>query len=217
MKKLKKLSVLALLAVGFALVFGGCSNADDETKTEQGGGGDGTDKGDDSDKKEEEKEEEKEAEVVTVTDPEFKEWYGCTTNKNVLEFTTGGAYYEGKALSDYSEVKITVKGTPAESSKYGMKFCVKIYDPENNQYADLGYPTIDEANVSQTITYTNIEEMWSTEEAEAWDSTKYKGLKKKGGEKPFYLCLTNNSNDENWDDPDWEHWTLTVEKIEFIP
>ena len=56
MKKLKKLSVLALLAVGFALVFGGCSNADDETKTEQGGGGDGTDKGDGSDKKEDEEE-----------------------------------------------------------------------------------------------------------------------------------------------------------------
>ena len=53
MKKLKKLSVFALLAVGFALVFGGCSNADDETKTEQGGGGD------DTDKKEEGKDEEK--------------------------------------------------------------------------------------------------------------------------------------------------------------
>ena len=58
MKKLKKLSVLALLAVGFALVFGGCSNADDETKTEQGGGGDSTDKGDDTDKKEDEEEKE---------------------------------------------------------------------------------------------------------------------------------------------------------------
>ena len=41
MKKLKKVWMLALLAVGFALVFGGCSNADDETKTEQGGGDDG--------------------------------------------------------------------------------------------------------------------------------------------------------------------------------
>lgn len=206
MKKLKKLSVLALLAVGFALVFGGCSNgsSDDDNKTNPNPTPTETPDPD-------------EDEVVTVTDPEFEEWYGCTTNKNVLEFTSGGAFYKGKALSDYSEVKITVKGTPAVSSKYGMKFCVKIYDPENNQYADLGYPTIDEANVSQTIAYTNIEEMWSTEEAESWDPTAYKGLKKKGGEKPFYLCLTNNSNDENWSAPDWEYWTLTVEKIEFIP
>ena len=37
MKKLKKLSVLALLAAGFALAFSGCSNTKDETGTEQGG------------------------------------------------------------------------------------------------------------------------------------------------------------------------------------
>ena len=38
MKKLKKLSVLVLLAAGFALAFSGCSNTKDETGTEQGGG-----------------------------------------------------------------------------------------------------------------------------------------------------------------------------------
>ena len=37
MKKLKKLSVLVLLAAGFALAFSGCSNTKDETGTEQGG------------------------------------------------------------------------------------------------------------------------------------------------------------------------------------
>ena len=38
MKKLKKVWMLALLAAGFALAFGGCSNTKDETGTEQGGG-----------------------------------------------------------------------------------------------------------------------------------------------------------------------------------
>ena len=38
MKKLKKVWMLALLAVGFALVFSGCSDTKDETETEQGGG-----------------------------------------------------------------------------------------------------------------------------------------------------------------------------------
>ena len=37
MKKLKKLSVLVLLAAGFALAFSGCSDTKDETETEQGG------------------------------------------------------------------------------------------------------------------------------------------------------------------------------------
>ena len=37
MKKLRKLSVLVLLAAGFALAFSGCSNTKDESGTEQGG------------------------------------------------------------------------------------------------------------------------------------------------------------------------------------
>ena len=38
MKKLKRISAVLLLAAGFALAFGGCSNTKDETGTEQGGG-----------------------------------------------------------------------------------------------------------------------------------------------------------------------------------
>ena len=38
MKKLKRISAVLLLAAGFALAFGGCSNTKDETETEQGGG-----------------------------------------------------------------------------------------------------------------------------------------------------------------------------------
>ena len=38
MKKMKKISAVLLLAAGFALAFGGCSNTKDETGTEQGGG-----------------------------------------------------------------------------------------------------------------------------------------------------------------------------------
>ena len=72
MKKLKKVWMLALLAVGFALVFGGCSNADDETKTEQGGGGDG------SGEKEEGKEEEK--------DPAAPEKTGIIIGDTVYKF-----------------------------------------------------------------------------------------------------------------------------------
>ena len=43
MKKLKKLSVLALLAVGFALVFGGCSNSSSSSDDGNGGGQTGGD------------------------------------------------------------------------------------------------------------------------------------------------------------------------------
>ena len=205
MKKLKKLSVLALLAVGFALVFGGCSNADDETKTEQGGGGDGTDKGDDSDKKEEEKEEEKEAEEDEI---EFKTWYGCTVNKNVIKFNggkeSGGAYYADKDLSGCSAVKLTVKGSYEVTPEQGMKFAVKILnvdDPNNPKYVDLGYPTIDEANKSQTFTYENVAEKLSSE-----DGAKVK--------KPCYLTLTNASTAEWGEKANFAEWSLTVEKIE---
>lgn len=38
MKKMKRISAVLLLAAGFALAFGGCSNTKDETGTEQGGG-----------------------------------------------------------------------------------------------------------------------------------------------------------------------------------
>ena len=37
MKKMKRISAVLLLAAGFALAFGGCSNTKDETGTEQGG------------------------------------------------------------------------------------------------------------------------------------------------------------------------------------
>ena len=38
MKRMKRISAVLLLAAGFALAFGGCSNTKDETGTEQGGG-----------------------------------------------------------------------------------------------------------------------------------------------------------------------------------
>lgn len=38
MKKMKRISAVLLLAAGFALAFGGCSNTKDETGTEQDGG-----------------------------------------------------------------------------------------------------------------------------------------------------------------------------------
>lgn len=38
MKKMKRISAVLLLAAGFALAFGGCSNTKDETGTEQNGG-----------------------------------------------------------------------------------------------------------------------------------------------------------------------------------
>ena len=216
MKKLKKLSVLALLAVGFALVFGGCSNADDETKTEQGGGGDGTDKGNDSDKKEEEKEEEKEDEVVTVTDATFEKWYGddISISKNVITLKgNGGAYYADVDISKYSKVTIKVKGSHgSDAPENGMKFAVKVLSTGTTADAvDLGYPeipnngelTLDESNLKTKTIQAAVEE-----------------LKGKGRTTPFYLCFTNNSNDNDWSNgPKWstKSWDLSVEKIEFIP
>ena len=48
-----------------------------------------------------------------------------------------------------------------------MKFAVKILNvdnPDAPKYVDLGYPTLDEANKSQTFTYDNIAEKLSSED-----------------------------------------------------
>lgn len=85
-----------------------------------------------------------------------------------------------------------------------MKFAVKILnidDPKNPKYVDLGYPTIDEANKTQTFTYENVAEKLSSE-----DGAKVK--------KPCYLTLTNASTAEWGDKANFAEWSLTVEKIE---
>ena len=110
MKKLKKVWMLALLAVGFALVFGGCSNADDETKTEQGGGDDGTDK------KEEGKDEEKdpassEKTGIIIGDKEYA--FADLTIRHLYNGVLSNAVDENGVLkvsvSSYAKLYITPK------------------------------------------------------------------------------------------------------------
>ena len=82
-----------------------------------------------------------------------------------------------------------------------MKFAVKILnvdDPNNPKYVDLGYPTINEANKSQTFTYENVAEKLNGSEVK----------------KPCYLTLTNASTEKWGAEADFAEWSLTAEKIE---
>ena len=94
MKKLKKLSVLALLAVGFALVFGGCSNGSSDTEEEE--------------KKEEQKEEEK--------DPEAPEKTGIIIGDKVyafadLEIEAGNWLSDDSVKTDGGNLMIDANGS----------------------------------------------------------------------------------------------------------
>lgn len=109
---------------------------------------------------------------------------------------------------------IKVKGSHgSDAPENGMKFAVKVLAiaEDTADAVDLGYPEIPNNGDELTLAESNLKKTTIQEAVEE--------LKGKGFTTPFYLCFTNNSNDDNWPSPTWstKSWDLTVEKIEFIP
>ena len=153
MKKLKKLSVLALLAVGFALVFGGCSNGSSDTEEEE--------------KKEEQKEEGKEdtdseIEIEEVDGYEIK--IKDLDNSKALHLKSDGSY----------KTYVFVFETPQDLSKKKIKVSYKTsqdYEDKADNPQDKIIARKDAKNASE-VAYSIINKTTDWTEKDMVDFTK---------------------------------------------